>query len=317
MRKKWLCLGALMAGGAFAQVVDGVDYRRNPALGQQALANLHHRLQEEQMRQIQAQQQPQTIIQDITVYVPNRFGAVSVNDDKGQVFMVSNRISREEAEAAARAECRKATGGTCRHFVSFGNECAAVAQGSHGTGKKRGFRLVLGSVHPDFIGMAEEDALQKCRAEGLQECGIIVPEECSFFPDRVGADVDTISLPNRFGAIAVKLEAPSAYGSSAGHVSREDAEAAALSACRREGQSGNCRIFVSYGNECAAMVEGLKRENGKKEPYLIYSTVPPERQGTAEDDALQKCTSRGHEECRVVMAEECSHYVHEPIRPVR
>lgn len=126
----------------------------------------------------------------------------------------------------------------------------------------------------------------------------------------------TVYVPNRFGAVAVNYQKSHVVMVS-NRISREEAEAAALSACRARGKTGNCQIFVSYGNECVAMVEGLQRENGKKEPYLMYSTVPPEREGTAEDDAMRKCTERGYEECRVVLPEECSQYIYEPIRPLR
>lgn len=319
MRYLWLSLLACWACSASAQlVVNGVDYSSNPGLGRQVQADemaKQHMMQQQQMQQ--TWQAPPTIVRNITVYVPNRFGAVAVNYQKSHVVMVSNRISREEAEAAAQAQCKKAAGAPCEHFVSFGNECAALAQGVGASGGKSGFRLVMGSVHPDLIGLAEEDALQKCRDEGLRDCRIIIPEECSFFPEKLDASVSVIEVPSRFGAIAVKLEAPSDYASSTNHVSREEAEAAALSACRARGKTGNCQIFVSYGNECVAMVEGLQRENGKKEPYLMYSTVPPEREGTAEDDAMRKCTERGYEECRVVLPEECSQYIYEPIRPLR
>lgn len=90
-----------------------------------------------------------------------------------------------------------------------------------------------------------------------------------------------------YGAIA--LYAPKGVlGSAANLPNQSEANVAAIQDCRAKGGT-DCKIELSYGNECAAMVVG--------DPG--YNVTPGETMDIAQKKAMRLCTDAGDKNCHV------------------
>lgn len=84
---------------------------------------------------------------------------------------------------------------------------------------------------------------------------------------------------NRFGAIATDFSHSSA-GASIDRLSRSDAEQAALDECRTNGGI-NCKVEISYGNECVVLAIGKNGHNAKAGATIASAT----------DSAMKVCNA--------------------------
>ena len=81
--------------------------------------------------------------------------------------------SREAAEKEAIKVCEKdGRNAPCKIGASVRNGCIAVAQGK----LENKWKAFTGIKKP---GLAEEEALRKCKASGYSQCTIFAPEGCS------------------------------------------------------------------------------------------------------------------------------------------
>ncbi len=116
------------------------------------------------------QRQPKEII---NIDVPSRYGAWATNTKTG----ISGGAIDMESLVAAKKQAIKACerGGSnapCKVIAWVKNGCIAVAQGKSGK-KWTAFTSIQGP------GLAEADALRKCRASGSSQCSIFANEGCS------------------------------------------------------------------------------------------------------------------------------------------
>jgi hypothetical protein len=81
------------------------------------------------------------------------WGAIAIDDQRGDAGTIANRHSKSEAEAAAMRDCsiQGATG--CKIALTYHNQCAAIAWGDSA-------RAAAGN--PDEQG-AKDDALNRCQ----------------------------------------------------------------------------------------------------------------------------------------------------------
>jgi hypothetical protein len=118
----------------------------------------------------QSRQQPTEIV---NINVPSKYGAWAINLKTGISADVINAPSRAVAEKEAIKSCEQGgRNAPCKVEAWVRNGCIAVAQGKEG---KR-WRTFPGIEGP---GLAEAEALRKCRASGLPQCEITTPEGCS------------------------------------------------------------------------------------------------------------------------------------------
>ncbi len=109
----------------------------------------------------------------VNVNVPSKYGAWAINLKTGISADVINAPSRAVAEKEAIKSCEQGgRNAPCKVEAWVRNGCIAVAQGKEG---KR-WRTFPGIEGP---GLAEAEALRKCRASGLPQCEITTPEGCS------------------------------------------------------------------------------------------------------------------------------------------
>ena len=106
----------------------------------------------------------------ININVPSKYGAWAANPKTG----ISGGALEMDSLAAAKREAIKTCeeGGQnkpCKVLAWVRNGCLAVAQAKDGT-------LFFGSTDP---GLAEAEALRKCRKHKNSQCRIIAPEGCS------------------------------------------------------------------------------------------------------------------------------------------
>ena len=113
------------------------------------------------------QNQPTEIV---NINVPSKYGAWAVNPKTGISGGALEMDSLEAAKKLAIKTCEE--GGTnkpCKVRAWFRNACLAVALGKDGS-------AFFGVAPP---GMAEAEALKKCRKRGALQCRITTPEGCS------------------------------------------------------------------------------------------------------------------------------------------
>ncbi|ASK90481.1 DUF4189 domain-containing protein [Xanthomonas campestris pv. trichodesmae] len=115
-----------------------------------------------------------------------------------------------------------------------------------------------------------------------------------------------------WGAIAMgSIDSITSYGVTTGKLSKLEAEADALSRCGSHGET-NCRIGLSYRNQCAVVAEPHINSKPFSEGYSSFigaSTVQK-----ASDIALNKCNQANKEfsgsECAIVYS-ACSEPIFE------
>ena len=109
----------------------------------------------------------------ININVPSKYGAWAINPKTGISGGALDMNSRAAAEKAAIKTCeRGGQNSPCKVEAWVRNGCIAVAQGKEG----KTWRNFFGLKEP---GLAEAEALRKCRASGLLQCRITTPEGCS------------------------------------------------------------------------------------------------------------------------------------------
>ena len=116
------------------------------------------------------QRQPKEII---NIDVPSRYGAWATNTKTsisgGAIDMESLVAAKKQAIKACE---RGGSNAPCKVIAWVKNGCIAVAQGKSGK-KWTAFTSIQGP------GLAEADALRKCRASGSSQCSIFANEGCS------------------------------------------------------------------------------------------------------------------------------------------
>jgi len=116
------------------------------------------------------QKQPTEIV---NINVPSKYGALAVNLKTGISGGALDMDSRAAAEREAIRTCeREGSNKPCVIAASVRNGCIAVAQGNKG----KILKTFYGMKEP---GLAETEALRKCRAAGVSGCKIVVSEGCS------------------------------------------------------------------------------------------------------------------------------------------
>ena len=106
----------------------------------------------------------------VNIDVPSKYGAWAINPKTGISGGALEMDSLEAAKKLAIKTCEE--GGTnkpCKVRAWVRNGCIAVAQAKDGS-------AFFGITDP---GMAEAEALRKCRKRGALQCRIITPEGCS------------------------------------------------------------------------------------------------------------------------------------------
>lgn len=106
----------------------------------------------------------------VNINVPSKYGAWAINPKTGISGGALDMDSLEAAKKLAIKTCEE--GGTnkpCKVQAWVRNGCIAVAQAKDGS-------AFFGINDP---GMAEAEALRKCRKRGALQCRIITPEGCS------------------------------------------------------------------------------------------------------------------------------------------
>ena len=106
----------------------------------------------------------------VNINVPSKYGAWAINPKTGISGGALEMDSLEAAKKLAIKTCEE--GGTnkpCKVRAWFRNACLAVALGKDGS-------AFFGVAPP---GMAEAEALKKCRKRGALQCRITTPEGCS------------------------------------------------------------------------------------------------------------------------------------------
>ena len=106
----------------------------------------------------------------ITVILPDRFGAVAVNQTT--FAYTYNMSSKKEARQKALQDCQYGQKQPCRIFTEYRNSCVSLAQGRD---KRSGY---LVAEFADNRGQASRKAMDKCSAQ-YGNCSIIIEEECS------------------------------------------------------------------------------------------------------------------------------------------
>ena len=120
-------------------------------------------------RQHQRKQPTETV----NINVPSKYGALAVNLKMGISGGALDMDSRAAAEREAIRTCeREGSNKPCVIAASVRNGCIAVAQGNKG----KILKTFYGMKEP---GLAETEALRKCRAAGVSGCKIVVSEGCS------------------------------------------------------------------------------------------------------------------------------------------
>ena len=119
----------------------------------------------------QYREQPTEIV---NIKVPSKYGAWAINLETGISADIINASSLEIAKKEAIKLCEDGgRNAPCKVLASVRNGCIAVAQGNEGR-KSRLFPGLNGSP-----GLAEAEALRKCKAAGVPQCKITTPEGCS------------------------------------------------------------------------------------------------------------------------------------------
>ena len=109
----------------------------------------------------------------VNINVPSKYGAWAINPKTGISGGALNMNSRAAAEKEAVKTCEQGgRNAPCKVEAWVRNGCIAVAQGKEG----KQWRNFFGLKEP---GLAEAEALRKCRASGLPQCKITTPEGCS------------------------------------------------------------------------------------------------------------------------------------------
>lgn len=109
----------------------------------------------------------------VNINVPSKYGALAVNLKTGISGGALDMDSRAAAEREAIRTCeREGSNKPCVIAASVRNGCIAVAQGNKG----KILKTFYGMKEP---GLAETEALRKCRAAGVSGCKIVVSEGCS------------------------------------------------------------------------------------------------------------------------------------------
>lgn len=109
----------------------------------------------------------------VNINVPSKYGALAVNLKTGISGGALDMDSRAAAEREAIRTCeREGSNKPCVIAASVRNGCIAVAQGNKG----KILKTFYGIKEP---GLAETEALRKCRAADVSGCKIVVSEGCS------------------------------------------------------------------------------------------------------------------------------------------
>lgn len=134
---------------------------------------------------------------------------------------------------------------------------------------------------------------QQC-GYGVQDGGQCVPADQvpgyqDSLQDRQARPIQPqVRWADRWGAIAID-NATSSVGVSENQISKSAASAESLRRCASEGNSQNCKVILSYYNQCAALAWGTE--------YSGYGRA--ETQTQAQSVAMQGCT-KGAPDCKVV-----------------
>ena len=91
----------------------------------------------------------------------DRWGAIAM-DDQGNAGIVTDMVSKREAQHSAIAECKNRGGGNCEIKDSFFNQCAAVIADPVGTI----------TANAPIVEEAVEMGLKRCRDNGGRNCRV-------------------------------------------------------------------------------------------------------------------------------------------------
>jgi hypothetical protein len=101
----------------------------------------------------------------------DRWGSVAVDEKTGKFGTVSQSASKARAESQALDRCANAGGSSCQIYMTYNNQCVAVAQVPSG-----------GRIHATrgpYLGDTEKSALNDCGSDGKGECQITY-SKCSY-----------------------------------------------------------------------------------------------------------------------------------------
>lgn len=122
----------------------------------------------------QSQSKMQHTVQNITVNLPSKYGAIAQSLTTNAISSAVNEDSPEEAIRMAVANCESVKGnGKCQSRTWVRNACLSMAEGKSGKYYKA-FIASSGKRN-----QAESLALKKCTKSGARDCKILMPEECS------------------------------------------------------------------------------------------------------------------------------------------
>lgn len=83
----------------------------------------------------------------------NSWGAIAIDDQRGDAGTIANRPTKSQAEAEAMRDCSSQGASGCKIALTYHNQCAAIAWGDSA-------RVAAGN--PDEQG-AKEDAMSRCQ----------------------------------------------------------------------------------------------------------------------------------------------------------
>jgi Domain of unknown function (DUF4189) len=113
---------------------------------------------------------------------------------------------------------------------------------------------------------------------------------CAPIPvDKNGQPLPIPQRATHWGAIATELTSPSRIGAAQDLPTKGQAEQAALAQCAAKGGQ-NCKVKISYGNGCAALIAN---DTG-------YQANADVTMGYAVQTGMQMCSTAGHGTCHVV-----------------
>lgn len=101
----------------------------------------------------------------------DRWGSVAVDEKTGKFGTVSQSAAKAKAESQALDRCASAGGTSCQIYMTYNNQCVAVAQVPSG-----------GRIHArrgPYLTDTEKAVLDECKSDGKGDCQITY-SKCSY-----------------------------------------------------------------------------------------------------------------------------------------